>query len=628
MPTKPADVCFEVSFECGNKVGGIYTVIISKSKEMKRVYGKNYYTIGFYNPENYFRDFTEEDPPVGIKKVFKELEKIGIKCYWGRWILAHDVRLILIDPKEFMNKTDKAKIGDEQVTDKNVNLIKRGLWEDYKIDSLRGGFDYEEPVTWSTAAGILIEKLVKNSIFKRKKIVVHFHEWLSGAGLLYLLKKKVSVGLVFTTHATRIGRAKSYAGEDLIKEIVNGLKKKEYFNEKNAYKYNLEAQHSVERACALNADVFTAVSDIVSKEANYVLGKGADVITPNSLDFEEFFTTETLTIFHNKNRKNINEFLEAYFSPYYPVQMKDNIVFFISGRYEFLNKGIDLFIEALGNLNERLKAKKARRNVFAFILIPSGVKGPKRDLLESILRYHSIKNLVGEQFFEMKDEIINQILDGRKINLKAAASRTFVAKALALSRYSSRFRGKDAPLCAFELNYDEDDDQILNSLKENKLHNKANDKVRVILYPTYLSTVDGLLGMEYQDFAIGTSMGVFPSRYEPWGYTPFETAALRVLSVTTDVAGFGSFVQNYSKKLGKKSAIWILSIMGKTNKEIVKDLTDILEECYSLDKEERLRRKVETRYLVEKLDWKYQIHHYLKAHEMAIKKMKERIKSS
>ena len=627
MSIDPPDVCFEVSFECGNKVGGIYTVIISKVREMKKRYGKNYYTIGFYNPETYFRDFTEEKPPDKIKKIFKELEKIGIKCYWGRWILGQDVRLILIDPKEFIEKKSQMKFGNEKVTDKNINLIKRRLWEDYKINSLYGEFDYDEPVAWSTAAGILIEKLIKETkLFKHKKIVAHFHEWLSGAGLLHLLKKKIPIGLVFLIHATRIGRAKSYAGENLIKEVTEGVKKKKSFDDKDAQKYKLEAQHMIEKVCAKNADVFTAVSNIVSEEAKYILDKEADIVTPNSLNFDEFFTTETLTILHRRHRKRINEFLEAYFSPYYPIKMQDNIVFFISGRYEFWNKGVDLFIEALGNLNQILKKKKARRNVFAFILIPSNIKGPKQELLESILRYQNVKILVSEQFYEMKDTIINQILDGKNVNFKNAVGKRFVTRASALSRYSSRFRGRDAPLCAFELNYEEKDDEIIKCLKENKLLNKVDDKVRIIFYPAYLSTTDGLLGMEYQDFVVATSMGIFPSRYEPWGYTPFETAALRVLSATSDLAGFGSFIMDYSKKLKKESAIKVLCIMNRDKKDIVKDLTHILLDCYDLEKEERLRQKLETRFLVEKLDWKNQIKHYFQAHNLAMKRMKERMK--
>ena len=213
MDLKPkADVCFEVSFESGNKVGGIYTVLVSKSKQMKKYYGKNYYTIGFFNPQTYFKEFEELEIPKDFRKVFKSLEKEGIICHWGRWITAEDVNLILIDSRRFLEKIVKGT--------RNIDLIKKWLWENFKVDSLRMGHDYDEPVAWSVAAGMLIEKLV-NEIkeFKNKKIVAHFHEWLSGAGLLYLLKQKIPIALVFTTHATRIGRAKSGSGEDLIKEV-------------------------------------------------------------------------------------------------------------------------------------------------------------------------------------------------------------------------------------------------------------------------------------------------------------------------------------------------------------------------------------------------------------------------
>ena len=235
---------------------------------------------------------------------------------------------------------------------------------------------------------------------------------------------------------------------------------------------------------------------------------------------------------------------------------------------------------------------------------------------------------MGEHFLEMKDNIISQILDGKKIDFKHAVDKTFLSRAVVWSHFFSRFRGKNAPLCAFELGYDEKDDEIINCLTKNNLMNKADDKVRVIFYPTYLSPTDGLLGMRYQDFTVATSMGIFPSRYEPWGYTPFETAALRVLSLTTDVAGFGSFILEHSKKVGKKPVIKVLRIIGRNKKETVKDLTNMMENCIFLDKEERIKEKLETRYLVEKLDWKYQIRHYLNAHGLALNKMKNRIKSS
>ena len=506
MKEKKADVCIEVSFECGNKVGGIYTVLVSKARKMKEIYKDNYITIGFFNPEKYFTDFEEEETPEDIKKIFNKLKPHGIVCHWGKWISAEKVRLILVDSREFMKN--------------KINEIKGELWENFGVDSLRTGHDYEEPVAWARAVGMLIEELVKLKQFSKKKIVVHCHEWLSGPALLYLYRKKVPVALVFTTHATRIGRAKSLAGEDLFKEVVEGLNADKRFNDEDAKKYFLEAQHMIEKNCAKLADVFTTVSEIVAEEAKYILDKKPDIITINGLDLKHIPSSRSLTIAHEKNRRRINDFIEAYFSPYYPIETKNNIVFFISGRYEFRNKGIDLFIEALGKLNERLKKKKCEKSVVAFILIPSQIKGPRKEVLESILRFKEIKEMVEEELNQLSIDLIDMVLDGKEVSTKNLFSDKFLHRVTVLSHFFSRFRNKDPPICAYELNYDEKDDMIIQHLIKNNLTNKKSDVVKVVFYPSYVSPIDGLLNMDYYDFVNGASMGVFPSRYEPWGYTP------------------------------------------------------------------------------------------------------------
>ena len=609
MPTKPVtNACIEVSFECGNKVGGIHTVLTSKARWMKRYYGKNYLTIGFFNPQRYFKEFTQEKPTKEMKNIFKKLEPFGIKCYFGRWIVAENVPLILIDSSEFMKK--------------EVNNIKAKLWEEFKIDSLRTGHDYDEPVAWSTAAGMLIEKLIASTDFKKKRVVAHFHEWLSGAGLLYLFMKKVPVALVFTTHATRIGRAKSSAGENLFEEVMNGLKKKKHFNDEDAKKYNLEAQHGIEKACAHHAHAFTGVSDIVAEEAEYILNKRPNVVTPNGWDIEHSLSSRDLTILHEKNRKKINEFLEAYFSPHYPIETKNNIVFFISGRYEFFNKGIDIFIEALSKLNDELKKKKSKITVFAFILVPAGIKGPKEMLLQSILRFKEIEELVQEEFKEIEGMIVNRILDGRLLEEKKILSEKFMKEAKILSHFFSQFRGQNPPLCAFELEGGEYNDKIINHLIKNNLTNKKEDRVKVVFYPSYLSRGDGLLNMNYEDFVNGASMGIFPSRYEPWGYTPFETAILRTLVVTTDLAGFGVTIQKNPKD--GRLPIKVLHMRNVEREKVIEELEKTMEDCIFMEIERRTFEKLRARMLVKQLDWKYLIQNYINAHNLAWKSFRKR----
>ncbi|MBU5688452.1 MAG: hypothetical protein QW757_03220 [Candidatus Woesearchaeota archaeon] len=603
------DVCLEVSFEAGNKVGGIYTVLVSKARHMKDIYGDNYYAIGFYNKNN-LKDFDEVETPKEFKKIFTELEKEGIKCFFGKWISAYDANLILLDTKEFREKIVQGM--------RNVDFIKKEFWDKFKVDSLRTGFDYDEPLAWSYAVGMLIEKIFENKIFSGN-IVCQFHEWLSGGAILYLVDKKIPVAKVFTTHATRIGRAKSSAGENLMEEVETGLKINKIMSDDEAYRFNLEAQHKIEKLCAHMSEVFTTVSEIVAEEAAYILGKKPDVITINGLDLSKYPSTRTMMVLHEKYREKINEFLSAYFSPYYSIEnMKNNIVFFISGRYEFFNKGVDLFIEGLAKLNENLKKKKSNKTVFAFILIPSGIKGPRQDLLEALLKYEEIKDLVDDSLNSIKDEVVEEIVNGREVKIDNIIDENFKIKSKILSRL---FRSKSdvAPLCAFELSYD--NDMILSALQKHGLNNKKDDRVKVIFYPTYISVTDGLLSMDYEEFVLGSSMGFFPSKYEPWGYTPFETAALRTLMLTTDVAGFGVELMKECKD-DKCIENRVLRVKGRSREEIIKDMARIMEWCVELDKEVRVMEKVKTRQLVERFDWSIQISNYLRAHELALERIK------
>ncbi|MBD3155424.1 MAG: hypothetical protein GF368_02090 [Candidatus Aenigmarchaeota archaeon] len=607
MVGKEAEICFEVSFECGNKVGGIYTILKSKSGEMKKKYGDNYWAIGFYNPKEYLNNFEEKKTPKELENIFSELEKKGVKCYYGKWFQANDVNLILIDSSEFQKK--------------NVNSLKKEFWEDYGIDSIKVGFDFDEPFAWSYAAGLLIEKMLEMKGFKGKKSVAQFHEWLSGSGLLYLKKKNAPVGLVFTTHATRIGRAKSGCGENLMKEVNEGLKKGEYFDDKDAYKYELQAQHMMEMSTAKHSDIFTTVSDIVKKEATYILKRTPEVVAPNALDLSGSFRTRRLTILHENYREKIDKFLDAYFSPYYPVKMKDNMITFISGRYEFLNKGVDLYINALKKLNKRLKERKCEKLVFAFILIPAGIKGPKTSVLGNLVHYQKMLDLVKEKTNEITDDVVSEMLFHKKIDIEKILGEDFYRDMKILSNFFSKYQGKNPPLCTYQLDYDEKEDLIIKALQEAGLTNKEEDRVKIIFYPTYLSPSDGLLGLSYKEFVIGASVGVFPSRYEPWGYTPFETAVLRTLSVTTDVAGFGKFIL---KNVPKENPIKVLHIMDRTNEQTSAELADILEFFVYMEKESKTRMKIKTREVVDILDWKVQVVNYFNAHKMAIEKMLSR----
>ncbi|MBI3035254.1 glycogen/starch synthase [Candidatus Woesearchaeota archaeon] len=484
---KKADVLFEVSWEVCNKVGGIYTVVKSKAAKMVEAYSDNYFLVGPYFASNAIGQFQEEVPNDFCKAAFAELKKAGIICHFGKWLIEGSPSAILVD---FVNFRQRA------------NDIKRELWDWYKIDSLRAPADYDEPVVWAYAAGMLIENL--SNCYKDKRIVAHFHEWLSGAGLLYLKKKNARVATVFTTHATVLGRALASSNVDL----YNVWKKINPDNE--VYNYNVEAKHLVEKNSAVFADAFTTVSEITGMEAEFLLKKKPDALLPNGLDISKFPTFEELTIKHMLQRDRIREFMLYYFFPYYTFDPKETLIYFIAGRYEFHDKGIDIYIKALGRLNEKLKQLKSKKTIIAFIWVPAGFRNIRPELLENKTLYQDIKDALEETIGDVEKNIIYSFVSEKKASKESLFEDEFLTEMkIRVARFVKK--GKP-PLLTHDL-YDEND-TILKSIISAGLKNSEEDPVKMIYYPIYLSGADGLLNLNYYE-ATWPDLGGFSARNAP-----------------------------------------------------------------------------------------------------------------
>ncbi len=587
----------EVSYEIANKVGGIYTVVASKMENILSKI-KDYYVIGpFYSKS--LAEFEEEVPPVHLKRCFELLkEKHGIDCKYGKWFIEGKPKCILIDPGRQREK---------------INEIKGKLWEIYKIDSLGSDWWFNEPLPWSWSTGIVIEELYNSSVF-RSNTIAHFHEWLSGAGLLYLKSRNPDVKTVFTTHATVLGRTIAEVGrEDLYKMIRDGLSKGETMNDSKAYEYNLQAKHLMEKACCNNADVFTTVSHIVAMECEYILGRKPDVILPNGLNMENFPIMEELSNLHISHRERIRKFLMSYFSPYYEFDVKNTLLIFTSGRFEFRNKGIDVFIDSLGKLNQILKGMKTKKHIVAFIWIPCETRGEKGEVMENISLFNRAEEIIERETEEIKERIMEcfakGILPGKNV-----MDEQFLNDLRKMILQLKAKYNRTPPISPFDV----PENSITLALKRNGLLNRREDKVKVIYYPAYLSKIDGLLAMDYYNAVIGCHVGVFPSYYEPWGYTPLETAALGLQTITTDLSGFGTFISSRLEK--DEMSIVILPRMNKPYEEIVDKLTHILLKIYKMDKRKRGMYKIRAKQLSLKADWKVLIKNYLKAYSLAMKR--------
>ncbi|MBW2965092.1 glycogen synthase, partial [Candidatus Woesearchaeota archaeon] len=319
---KPAaDYLFEVSWEVCNKVGGINTVIKSKIPQTKEVYKDSYCLIGPYFHDRVKGEFEEAVVPEEGRQVAEDLKRIGMVIHYGRWLTEGRPKTILIDFQPFLAKTAE---------------IKGKLWELHKIDSLHSGFDFDEPVVWSWAAGIVIEKL--SMMMPGRKIVTLVHEWLSGAALFYLKSSNANIGTVFVTHATVIGRCLATAGVDIYAHDKDGncmLKTMDIDGE--AYRRGVHSKHQLERAAAHTADVFCTVSEITGLEAECTLGKKPDILVPNGLNLDNFPTFEDASIKHRLFRDKIYHFMLYYFLPYHNMDFDNTLIYFVASRYEFQN---------------------------------------------------------------------------------------------------------------------------------------------------------------------------------------------------------------------------------------------------------------------------------------------------
>ncbi|MBD3204485.1 hypothetical protein GF327_09415 [Candidatus Woesearchaeota archaeon] len=590
-----ADIFFEVSWEICNKVGGIYTVVSSKAVPTLKYYKNNYFPVGPYFKDKCFGEFEEQEPAEFLKKVFSDLKQYGIDCHFGKWLIEGEPNTILVDFQGFLGSNDR---------------IKAGLWETFKIDSLGTDFyDYDYPILWSTAVGMLISK-VKQAL-KDKTVVAQFHEWLSGGGLLYIKKNNVDVGTVFTTHATMLGRTLAGNHIDLYNELETIDPGKE------AYKHKIQAKYLTERQCAKNADVFTTVSEITGMEATYLLGKKPDVLLPNGLDIDKFPTFEDASIKHKLLKRKMKEFLMHYFFPYYTFDLDNTLMYFLAGRYEVRDKGIDVYIKALSRLNKMLIKNNSEKTIVAFIWVPAFAASIKKQILENKTYYEDIKDSIYDISNEIRDRIVYGLISKKDLDADFILGNNLLRET---KKRIIRFSREGIPdICTHHLT--EENNEVISLIKEQGLINNKYDKVKLIYYPIYLTGADSLLDLNYYEAIMSSHLGVFPSYYEPWGYTPLETGALGIASLTTDLAGFGRYIKK--RDTGKKNkGIFVLGRMDKTEEEVVIDLAEIMYRFSTYSKQDRIENKLKAKRIASMADWKNLIENYIHAHNLSVKKIR------
>ena len=537
------DYLFEVSWEVCNKVGGIYTVVATKALHLSEELGRHHIFIG---PDVWMHragnpDFLED--PMLYRSWKAQAAAEGLRFRIGRWNIPGKPIAILVDYKSFLPHADE---------------ILGKLWELYGVDSISGNWDYKESAVFGVVAGRVIESFWNYNMKGGEQVVAQFHEWQTGAGILHLKYAGIPVATAFTTHATMMGRC--IAGNNLPLYDQLGT----YNGDEMAARFNVRAIYSLEKKSAENADVFTTVSDITAKECAQFL-RPVDVVTPNG--FENSFTPasdEDYNAQHDLARKRLVEVASAMSGEQVPV---DALFICIGGRYEYRNKGIDVFIDALDRVN---RGEDAGRSIQAFIMIPSGHHGPDKGLQAK---------LSGDGDAHYHCQCSHYLMNAEY-------------------------------------------DTITRRLREVGLDNALGDKVKVYFIPSYLNGDDGIFNLSYYQLLCGMDLALFPSYYEPWGYTPLEALAFRIPTLTTTLAGFGLWVRTHYKK--KHPGITVLDRTDGNYGEVVEGTAARIREMASLDKKTRKVYRENAREVAQIALWDHQIKYYKEAYSIALSRVQER----
>ncbi len=539
---------FESSWEVCNKVGGIYTVLSSRAKTLQ---DKIHDHLIFIGPDCWGEKkspyFKEDQSLLSAWKTKATDEGLNLKI--GRWDIPGEPIAILVDFQPFFEEKDK---------------IYTWLWENYQVDSLHAYGDYDEASMFSYAAAKVVESFYKHNLDKTQKVVYHANEWMCGLGALYINKVLPEIGTIFTTHATSIGR--SIAGNN--KPLYDYLFA--YNGDQMSWELNMQSKHSIEKQTALHVDCFTTVSDITANECKELLDKSVDFVLPNG--FDNSFVPKG-AVFTKRRKIARMRLLEVANALLGTDLDDDTLIVSTSGRYEFRNKGVDVYIEAMNRL---LRDKDLKKTVLAFIEVPGWVGEPRQDL-------------------------VDRLNSGKKY---------------------------DTPLDVPEITHwlhNMSHDNVLGMLKYLDMHNRKDDKVKLIFLPCYLTGNDGVLNLSYYDLVLGNDLCIYPSYYEPWGYTPLEAIAFKVPCITTDLAGFGLWANTVKGGYSEiEDGVKVIHRTDYNYSEVADAIKDTVAQYsnFSADEVKKCRQNADK--LSKKALWKEFIKYYEQAYDMALRKAEAR----
>ena len=542
------DYIFESSWEVCNKVGGIYTVLSTRAKTLQDAFKDKIIFIGPDLGDANSLYFKEDKGLFGEWKV--QADKEGLAVRLGRWCVPGEPVAVLVDFNQYY---------------KDKNQIYTWLWEHYGVDSLHAYGDYDEASMFSFGAAKVVESFYRFYLDEATKVIYHGNEWMTGLGLLYLNNRLPQVATLFTTHATSIGR--SIAGNN--KPLYDYLFA--YNGDQMACELNMQSKHSIEKQTAKYVDCFTTVSEITANECKELLDKQVDFVLPNG--FENDFVPKGAAFTRKRKaaRKRIFEVANALLGE--ELDDENTLIVSTSGRYEFRNKGVDVYIEAMNRLK---RDSRLGKKILAFIEVPGWVGEPRQDLIDRVN---------SKQKFDTPLHV---------------------------------------PMITHWL-HNMTHDNVLDMMKYLDMNNSSEDNVKLVFLPCYLNGNDGIFYMNYYDLVLGNDLCIYPSYYVPWGYTPLEAIAFKVPCITSDLAGFGLWVNSELGRYGEiMDGVKVIHRTDYNYSEVADKIKDTVAEFSNLSVSDINKSRANAEKLSRKALWSNFIKYYYQAYDYALRKAGER----
>jgi glycogen synthase len=590
------NLLIEVAWEVCNQVGGIYTVIRSKAPAMMENHGSNYCMIGPYLSKSIM---AELEPLEQANDVFGQaaanLSKKGYEVIYAEWLITGKPRVVLLNPNA--------------IEEKAMAVIKYLLWKNHNISIPDGNKLIDQVVGFAYLTKLFFDEVDKLS--GDQKVIGHFHEWMAGLPILDIKRDGMKVKTVFTTHATQLGRHLAINSPLFYAHLP-------FFKwEDEAHKFGVVTEASIEYGCAQSCDVMTTVSDVTARECKHLLRRQPDVILPNGLNIQRFEALHEFQNLHSRHKEQIHQFVMGHFFHSYSFDLDKTIYFFTSGRFEYKNKGFDLTLEALVHLNEQLKRENSEYTVVMFFITKREFYSIKPEVLQS--------RAVMEEVRQTCEAIERQV--GKRLFYESTMSQDhrlpqlndFVDEywKLRYRRTIQSWKSNKLPLPVTHKLVNEEQDDIIQFLLRRNLLNREEDKVKVVYHPDFINSTNPLFGMDYSQFVRGCHLGIFPSYYEPWGYTPLECMASGVPAVTSDLSGFGDYLLRNMPD-HEKGGMFVVERGKRTFDWSAKQLAAFLYKFLMQDRRSRIQQRNQVENYSAVFDWENLIKYYEESYTIAL----------